>query len=98
MNYKVVLKKEADDDLCDLSHSQKLLIFKQLEKLKTSPQLGIKLGVKLGYDLSGYRKMYANKKQLRIVYRIIDDEIVVEVIAIGKRDDMDVYKKASMRR
>jgi len=97
MNYKVVLKKEADDDLSNLSYSQKILIFKQLEKLKTSPQLGIQLGKKAGYDLTGYRKMYANKKQLRIVYRIIDNEIIVEVIAIGKRDDMEIYKKASNR-
>jgi len=97
MNYKVVLKQEADDDLSDLSHSQKILIFKQFKKLKTSPQLGIPLGKKAGYDLTGYKKMYANKKQLRIVYRIVDNEIIVEVIAIGKRDDMKVYKKAFNR-
>ncbi len=97
MSYKVVLKQEADDDLSTLSHSQKILIFKQFEKLKTSPQLGIKLGKKAGYDLTGYRKMYANKKQLRIVYKIVDDKIIVEIIAVGKRDDMEVYKKASDR-
>jgi len=56
MIYKVVLKQEADDDLSDLSHSQKILIFKQFEKLKKSPQLGIPLGKKAGYDLTGYRK------------------------------------------
>lgn len=97
MNYKIVLKEEADDDLSDLSHSQKLLIFKQFKKLEKSPELGILLGKKSGYDLTGYRKMYADKKQLRIVYQIIDDIIEVEVIAIGKRDDMEVYKKASDR-
>lgn len=97
MKYKIVLKQEADDDLCELSHNQKILIFKQLKKLEISPELGIALGKKLGYDLTGYKKMYANKKQLRIVYRIINDIVEVEVIAIGKRDDMDVYKKASNR-
>ena len=97
MNYRIVLKEEADDDLSSLSHNQKILIFKQFEKLKTSPQLGISLGKKAGYDLTGYKKMYANKKQLRVVYKIVDDKIIVEVIAIGKRDDMEVYKKASDR-
>jgi len=97
MIYKVVLKQEADDDLSNLSHSQKILIFKQFEKLKISPQLGIPLGKKLGYDLTGYRKMYADKKQLRIVYKIKNEIIEVEVIAIGKRDDLEVYKKASNR-
>jgi len=97
MSYKVVLKEEADNDLSELSHSQKILIFKQFKKLENSPQLGILLGNKSGYDLTGYRKMYADKKKLRIVYRIIDDIIEVEVIAIGKRNDMDVYRKASER-
>ena len=41
--------------------------------------------------------MYADKKRIRIVYKIIDDKIIVEVIAIGKRDEMEVYKKASQR-
>ena len=97
MNYKIVLKEEADNDLCNLSHSQKILIYKQFKKLAISPQLGISLGKKSGYDLTGYRKMYADKKQLRIVYKIVDEEIIVEVIAIGKRDDMEVYKQASER-
>ena len=97
MTYNVVLKEEANEDLNELSHNQKILIFKQLKKLSTSPQLGILLGNKAGYDLTSYRKMYADKKKLRIIYRIVDDVIEVEVIAIGKRDDMDVYAKASER-
>jgi len=97
MIYKIIIKKEAKDDLAELSHTQKLLIIKQFKKLENSPQLGTLLGNKSGYDLTGYRKMYADKKKLRIVYRIIDDVIEVEVIAIGKRDDMDVYQKASER-
>ena len=97
MNYKIVLKEEANNDLSELSHNQKILIFKQLKKLERSPELGIPLGKKLGYDLTGYRKMYADKKQLRIVYKICDDIIEVKVIAIGKRNDMDVYEKASDR-
>ena len=98
MSYKVVLKEEANDDLNTLSHSQKILILKQFKKLENSPQLGTPLGNKSGYDLTGYRKMYADRKKLRIVYRIIDNIIEVEVIAIGKRDDMNVYEKASERK
>jgi mRNA interferase RelE/StbE len=41
--------------------------------------------------------MYVDKKKIRIVYRIIDDEIVVEVIVVGKRDDMKVYAEANER-
>ena len=39
--------------------------------------------------------MYADKKKLRIAYTIIEDEIIMEVIAIGKRDDLEIYRKAS---
>jgi mRNA interferase RelE/StbE len=96
--YKVELKLEASKDLDAFSHPQKILIFKQFKKLESSPQLGEALGNKAGYDLSGYRKMYVDKKKIRIVYRIIEDRVVVEIIAIAKRDDMSVYKKANERK
>ncbi len=37
------------------------------------------------------------KKRIRIVYTIVQNEIVVEIIAIGKRDEMEVYKSAAER-
>lgn len=97
MTYSLVLKEEIEKDLSKLSSSQKTLVYKQFKKLQTSPELGQLLGNKAGYDLSGLRKMYVDKKKVRIVYRIIDEEIVVEVVAVGKRDDMDVYRKAGER-
>jgi mRNA interferase RelE/StbE len=57
--------------------------------------LGEELGNKNGYDLSGYRKMYANKKQ--IVYSIKDEILLINIISIGKRDDMEVYANAAER-
>jgi len=97
MSYKLVLKEEVKEDLLELSHAQRLLVLKQFTKLENSPELGKPLGNKAGYNLSGCRKMYVDKKKIRIVYRIIDDEIVVEVIVVGKRDDMKVYAEASER-
>ena len=44
-------------------------------------------------DLTGY----AAKKSIRIVYRIIDQKILVEVVAIGKREDLAVYQEALKR-
>ena len=70
---------------------------KQIDKLKISPLLGEELGNKNGYDLTGYRKMYVCKKQIRIVYSVIQNILVVNIIAIGKREDMAVYAKASQR-
>jgi mRNA interferase RelE/StbE len=97
MQYKIVLKVEADEELSKLSQRERILVFKQLKKISISPELGQPLGNKAGFDLSGCRKMYADKKKIRIVYTIVEDEIVIEVIAIGKRDEMQVYKDASQR-
>lgn len=97
MHYSVVLKVEADEELSWLSHREKLLVFKQLKKLETSPELGQLLGNKAGYDLRGCRKMYVDQKRIRIVYTIHEKQVVVEAIAIGKRDDMEVYKNAANR-
>jgi len=98
MTYSLVLKEEIEKDLSKLSTSQKMLVLKQFKKLQISPELGQLLGNKNGYDLKGCRKLYVDKKKVRIVYTILEEIITVEVIAVGKRDDMEVYKKAGERR
>ena len=98
MFYRVVLKQDAHRELDVLPHTQKILVFKQLKKLSNSPQLGVDLGNKAGIDLSGHKKMYVDKKKIRIVYRIIESEVIVEVIAIGKRENRKVYEEANKRK
>ena len=86
MTYKITLKTEADEELEELSNRERILVFKQFKKIASSPELGKLLGNRAGYNLSGCRKMYADRKRIRIVYTILDEQIVIEVIAIGKRD------------
>ena len=95
--YEIKFHPEALKEFCLLDGSVKILVKKQLEKLQKSPYLGEELGNKNGYDLSGYRKMYVNKKQIRIVYSIKDEILVINVISIGKRENMDVYANAADR-
>ena len=97
MEYQVKFHPAALKEFCELDGSIKKLVKKQLDKLKTSPLLGEELGNKNGYDLSGYRKMYACKKQIRIVYSVIENILIVKIIAIGKREDMEVYATAAER-
>ncbi len=97
MSYNLIVHPLAQKDMDRLSKSQQILVFKQFKKLSTSPQLGELLGNQNGYDLSGCRKLYVDKKRIRIVYKIIDSQIVVEVIAIGKREGMEVYRNANDR-
>jgi mRNA interferase RelE/StbE len=51
--------------------------------------------------LSGFENHYKIKLRTsgyRLVYEIIDEEIVVMVIAVGKRDKNIVYRKAQKRK
>lgn len=95
--YTIEFFQEVEDDLKQLDHRVRILVFKQLKKLSLSPQLGDLLGNKAGMDLSGCRKMYVDNKRVRIVYRIIEEIIIVEIIAVAARDEMSVYHEASKR-
>jgi mRNA interferase RelE/StbE len=97
LRHKVLLTEDAAADFRALDGSVKILVAKQLKKLEGSPLLGRALGNMQGFDLTGYYKLYAIKKAIRIVYRIIEDEIVVEVVGIGKRADFEVYADVAKR-
>ncbi len=98
MEYEIKFHLDALKEFCKLDGSIKILVKKQLDKLKKSPLIGEELGNKNGYDLSGYRKMYVCKKQIRIVYSVVENILLVNIIAIGKREDMEVYETAAKRR
>lgn len=97
MPYKVVLTSLAAQDFRSLDGSVKEQVARQLRKLEISPHLGEHLGKRGDLDLTGYYKLYAARKAIRIVYRIIEAEIVIEVIAIGQREDFAVYREAVRR-
>jgi mRNA interferase RelE/StbE len=87
----------ATEDFRRLDGSLKEPVAKQLRKLETAPRLGEHLDNRAGLDLTGYYKLHAAKKSIRVVYRIVDQEILVEVVAIGKREDRVVYQEALKR-
>jgi len=95
MAWKVKLLSEAQKDFEQLDGSVRKMVLKQLVKLEIDPFYGDVLGNKAGFDLTGYFKLYADNKRIRIVYRIVASDI--EVIAIDKREDMEVYKIALKR-
>ena len=97
MPYRLILHPKIAKDFKKLSKVQIDLVFKQFKKLEISPELGGLLGNKSNYHLEGCRKLYVDKKKIRIVYRIVNEEVLVEVIVIGKRDDMAVYAEANDR-
>jgi len=95
--YSIIQHPLVEKDLMELDHSLQILVFKKLKQIQQSPQIGLPLGNKNNMNLSGLKKVYVAKKKVRIVYEIIEDKLIIKTIAIGKRDDMEVYKKASQR-
>ena len=95
--YDLKLHPKIEDDLKELDKTVQIQVFKKLKQRQQSPQLGLPLGNKNNMNLSGFKKVYVAKKRVRIVYEIQDDELLIYTIAIGKRNDMEVYKKANER-
>ena len=93
--WKVELIPEAHTDFNKLDGSVKKQVLKQLVKLEENPKYGSPLGNKAGINLEGYLKLYADKKRIRIVYQEIGH--IIKVIAIDKREDMEVYRIALKR-
>jgi mRNA interferase RelE/StbE len=98
MTYKILFHTEAQKELNKLDGSVKLIVLKQIKKLTTKPLLGEVLGNKASSDLTGYRKLYANKKKIRIVYRIDEGKIEIYIITINKRENLEVYNIANLRK
>ena len=94
-NWKVELIAEAHADFNRLDGSVKKQVLKQFVKLEQNSRYGDPLGNKAGINLEGYFKLYADKKRIRIIYKAIDH--IIKVIAIDKREDMEVYRIALKR-
>jgi len=95
--YNFKFHPNAKKELQKLNNAVQILFTKKLKQIINSPEIGLDLGNKNNLNLSGFKKVYFNNKKHRIVYEIIENEILIHIIAIGKRDDMEVYKKASNR-
>lgn len=96
--YEIKYHPLLEEDLKQLNNSVRLEVFKKLIKIQQSPELGLPLGNKNNMNLTGLKKVYVAKKQVRIVYEIVNEILVVYIIAIGKREDMEIYKQAERRR
>jgi len=99
MEYKIVFIPEAAKDYKELDGSVKKSINTKIEELQKNPFLGEKLGHKFTIDLTGFYKIYAHGKKIRIVYRMITPEKieVLEIWGIGKREKEEIYRTIGKR-
>lgn len=93
---KLIFWDEAKNEWDKLEGHQRKFVMKALQRIEENgPNIGDPLGNKRNVDLSGYRKVKLLKIGVRIVYKIVNDEIeVTEIVAIDHRDDEEVYKIA----
>jgi len=74
---KLNFHPEVKNDIDNLDRSVKPRLKSTLNKIKRSPELGNPLGNKSGIDLSGWLKIYFYRKKYRVVYQILNEEVVI---------------------
>ena len=93
MTYKLKFEKRAWKEWEKLGHPVKEQFKKKLAERLENPRVP-------SAKLSGHADRYKIKLRsagYRLVYQVFDDEVVVSIIAIGKRENSDVYNIASNR-
>ncbi len=78
-----------------LDNSIKEQFKKQLQKRLLNPRVA---SAKLHGDLDNFYKIKLRAVGYRLVYEVFDHKLVVLVIAVGKRDQDAVYRKADNRK
>jgi len=94
MTYKLDFLEEALSEWHKLNPSIKQHLKKKLLKVLENPRVPKN-------KLSGHSNRYKIKLRsigYRLVYEVIDNEIIVLVIAVGKRENNTVYNDANSRR
>lgn len=76
----------------DKSVQQRFVI--KLEKVLENPD---QISARLHGPLQGLYKIKLSNIGYRLVYQILEEEVVVLVIAVGKRDRSEVYESARFR-
>lgn len=93
MTYKLEFLKSAKKEWDKLDSNNKNQFTKKLAERLITPDIqkdrlsGITNCYKIKLKASGYR----------LVYKIIEDRIIVQVIAVGKRDKERIYELAQHR-
>lgn len=93
MTYKLVFKQEAKKEWDKLDSTIKSQFKKKLVERLENPRIE-------SARLSGMQECYKIKLRsagYRLVYQVRDSEVLVSVVAVGKRDRNQVYKIAIKR-
>ncbi len=93
MSYKLLFKEDAKKEWDRLDATIRALFTKKLKERIQAPRIE-------SARLSGMKDCYKIKLRRaghRLVYQVRDNELVVSVVAVGKRERNQVYKAAIKR-
>jgi len=96
---KMLLSKEVEKDLDLLDDEIYGEAYKYLQLLEENyEKYSLPLYDMDGRNLKGCRKTYFSNAEYRIITKLENGIInIINVIAVGKREDMEVYKTAHQR-
>ena len=97
MACSVFFHPEAADELERLDAPVRRAVIKKVARIAEDPRIGKPLGNRAGTDLSGYFKVYADARRIRIVYRADKAQVTVFIVAVGRREGLEVYTAAGGR-
>jgi len=84
--YKIKFTKIAFENLKVIDKNAQKQILNKIESLQKEPLL---LGKALKGSLKEYRSIRAAGQRYRIIYQVIESEIIIIIVAIGMRKDGD---------
>lgn len=93
MTYKLRFKEQALEEWNALDQTIREQFSKKLRTLRENPRVD-------SSRLSGLKNCYKiklRKAGYRLVYEVRDQEVVILIVAIGKRERNEVYKTAAKR-
>ena len=93
MNYKLKFLPIALKEWKKLDNTIRKQLKKKLEEIIQNP----KIQANRLKNFQNHYKIKLRSSGYRLVYEVIDDEIVVLVIAIGKRESNKIYEVAKLR-
>ena len=102
-NWKVEFTEAAEEDFRKLDGQQKRIVAKAIIKAAQNPLphseggYGIPPGNKHGFDLTGCCELKLRGEELRIVYELKRDVLIMRNIAVSRRSDLEVYRIAAER-
>lgn len=83
-NYRIVIKKSAAKEIEKIQKQDRIRIIEKIRSLSSDPHPS---GSK---KLSGKEKYRIRQGNYRILYQVIDDALVINVVKVGHR--RDIYK------